>query len=64
MTKRFPRGANPEGRVFIPMTMGATREQGLVDDLLCHPEQLRYTGWASETEWRRKFETKGRLDRC
>ena len=62
VTRRFPRGANPEGKVFLPMTLAATRDQGLVDDLLCNPEQLRYTGW-TEAEWRRHFETKGKLDR-
>ena len=63
MTKRYPRGANAEGKVFLPMTLTATREQGLVSDLLCNSEQLKYTGW-SEAEWRRHFETKGRMDRC
>ena len=62
VTRRFPRDANPEGKVFLPMTLAATRDQGLVDDLLCNPEQLRYTGW-TEAEWRRHFETKGKLDR-
>ena len=62
MTRRYPRDANPEGKVFLPMTMTATKKQGLVDDLLSNIEQLRFTGW-QEAEWRRHFETKGKLDR-
>jgi len=44
------------------MTMTATKKQGLVDDLLSNIEQLRFTGW-QEAEWRRHFETKGKIDR-
>merc|ERR1712004_627273 len=60
-TRRYPRDANPEGKVFLPMKMTATKKQGLVDDLLCNIEQLRFTGW-QESEWHQHFGTKAKID--
>ena len=63
ITKRFPRNANPQCQVFLPMSIRATKSQGIADDLLANPDKIRFTGWTSDKEWMKHFETQAKIDR-